>query len=53
MKMPKKNNKKRSPINTARLKITPKMKKAAKKFRGQNKKNVMTPMNMNKRKKGY
>jgi hypothetical protein len=46
MKMPKRNNKKRAPINTARPKITPKMKKTIKKFK--NKKNRMTPM-----KKGY
>lgn len=49
MKMPKRNNKKRAPIKTARpLKITPKMKKAAKKLMSKNKRNVMTPM-----KKGY
>ena len=52
MKMPKRNNKKRAPINTTRLKITPKMKEAAKKFKNKNKKNIMTPMKTMK-KKGY
>ena len=42
MKMPKRNNKKRSPINTARPKITPKMREKIKKMG--RKKNVMTPM---------